>query len=446
MPAAIYCRISQDRTGDLLGVQRQETDCRALAERQGWEVVQVYVDDDRSAYSGKPRPQYNRMLQAIKDGTIDALIAWHPDRLHRSPVELEEFIALVESTGAAVATVQSGSWDLTTPSGRMTARVVGAVARHESEHKSERLKRQREQAALAGEPHGGQRSFGYKKGGWEIEPAEALLVREAVDRFLAGDSLRAIAADWNARGIRSATGRLWKTSSLQAMLPSPTIAGLRIHRGRVVADGKWPAIITLEEREQILRRASPRGRRGRLPTSLLYGVIRCGLCDSLMTHTVGRGQGRYSCNAIPGTGACGGMGILAERIEEEITEAVLQRLDVPLDLPAPSVHDDEAAIHERMKQLAESWAAGEILRDEWLTARKYLEERLARMERDHDRDRDQALLASLSGGNVRKAWPDMDMDRRRAVVGLVIDRIVVKPAERGTYRNPVGRLRTEWSA
>lgn len=54
--AAIYCRIWQDRAGASLGIARQEADYRALVERQGWQVIDVYPDNDVSAYSGSPRP------------------------------------------------------------------------------------------------------------------------------------------------------------------------------------------------------------------------------------------------------------------------------------------------------------------------------------------------------------------------------------------------------
>ena len=53
-------------------------------------------------------------------GTVDGLIVWHPDRLHRSPLELEEFITLVENTGAQVQSVTAGERDLATPTGRFT--------------------------------------------------------------------------------------------------------------------------------------------------------------------------------------------------------------------------------------------------------------------------------------------------------------------------------------
>ncbi|WP_010358436.1 recombinase family protein, partial [Streptomyces acidiscabies] len=139
--AVIYCRISQDRTGAGLGIDRQREDCEALAARMGWEVVEVYVDNDVSAFSGKLRKGYRQMLADLNDGKATIVIVWHTDRLHRSPTELEEYIDLSDRRGIATHTVQAGSIDLTTPSGRMTARILGAVARQESEHKGERVAR-----------------------------------------------------------------------------------------------------------------------------------------------------------------------------------------------------------------------------------------------------------------------------------------------------------------
>src|SRR4051794_33759420 len=103
--AAIYCRISQDRGGEGLGVQRQEADCRAYCERRGWAIAEVLVENDTSAYGHKRRPLYEHLCTRIADGTYDALVVWHPDRLHRSPAELESFIDLVEATHVDVASV-----------------------------------------------------------------------------------------------------------------------------------------------------------------------------------------------------------------------------------------------------------------------------------------------------------------------------------------------------
>ena len=81
----IYVRISRDKTGGGLGVARQEADCRALAARHGLIVLHVYVDNDMSAYSGKPRKGYRKLMADIEHGRTDVVVAWHGDRLHRSP-------------------------------------------------------------------------------------------------------------------------------------------------------------------------------------------------------------------------------------------------------------------------------------------------------------------------------------------------------------------------
>src|SRR6476620_10311593 len=101
MRAAIYARISSDREGAGLGVQAQEQDCREQADNLGWRVVAIYTDNDISAYSGKPRPGYRSMLAAIEQGQVDAVIAWHTDRLHRSVTELEEYASLCDANGVA---------------------------------------------------------------------------------------------------------------------------------------------------------------------------------------------------------------------------------------------------------------------------------------------------------------------------------------------------------
>src|SRR6476469_748395 len=107
--AGLYARISQDRDGTMLGVERQRADCEKVIESRGWELTGLYVDNDVSAYSGKPRPEYLRLLGDLEAKRIDAVVAWHPDRLHRSPRELEDFVTIIENAGAAVETATAGS-------------------------------------------------------------------------------------------------------------------------------------------------------------------------------------------------------------------------------------------------------------------------------------------------------------------------------------------------
>src|SRR5215204_2394956 len=176
VPAAIYARISRDRAGAGLGVDRQEADCRQLAERLGWKVVAVFVDNDISAFSGKRRPQYEELLREVRAGRVKGVLAWHPDRLHRRATELEEFVTMAETHGLQVQTVTAGTVDLSTPSGRMIARMLGAAAQHEVEQTRRRLRSQKAQAAKNGKYRGGPRPYGFEADGVTVCEEEAKII------------------------------------------------------------------------------------------------------------------------------------------------------------------------------------------------------------------------------------------------------------------------------
>ena len=74
---------------------RQIADCERLAGERGYVVADRYVDDDVSAWSGKRRPEYERMLDDLRAGVIGGVVVWHVDRLTRHPKELEAVIELL---------------------------------------------------------------------------------------------------------------------------------------------------------------------------------------------------------------------------------------------------------------------------------------------------------------------------------------------------------------
>lgn len=88
--------MSQNREGAGLGVDRQRVDCERLARKLGWRVVAVYTDNNVSAYSERSRPGYRALLDDLENGRADAVLAWHTDRSHRSPTELEDYVEVCE--------------------------------------------------------------------------------------------------------------------------------------------------------------------------------------------------------------------------------------------------------------------------------------------------------------------------------------------------------------
>lgn len=323
--AAVYVRISQDRRGAGLGVDAQERDCRALVERMGWQVVAVHSDNDLSAYSGKPRPGYDALMRDIAGGAVDVVVAWHEDRLHRSPRELEDYIDACSERQVPTQFVQAGELDLVTASGRMTARIRGAVARGEVEHMVERMTRAKLRSAEAGRWKGGRRPFGYKRDGTTPEPVEADALARAATEVLAGRSLRAVAREWNAAGLHTSMGNTWTGREVRAVLLRPRNAGLMEHRGEVIGRGEWPAVIEEATWHALVAYMRSPGR-GPTPSTRRHlgsGLYACGVCGAhVVASSVPQGS-VYRCSAG------GHVARLRAEVDGYVRAVVAERLRLP---------------------------------------------------------------------------------------------------------------------
>jgi hypothetical protein len=393
------------------------------------------------------------MLDRLELGDFGAIVAWHPDRLHRSPVELESFIDLLERCKATVVTVQGGDYDLATAGGRMTARVVGAVARHESEHKSERIKSKFRELIEAGKPigGGGNRPYGHEAQTKDtaerpVREDEADIVRELIRRSLAGESIAGLVKDLNARKVPTVTGGPWRPCTVRQILYSPRIAGLREYEGQLVP-APWQAIIDPDEHHRLRARldANAQARRRAPRRYVLTGIATCGRCGKrLWGKTVKQWphdttEARYVC--MKERDGCGGISILAVPVEDRVKGALFEVVDSPdfarrvarRDGQPAAWHDELEAVERRMSELAETYGAGEITKKEWLAARAPLETKLKalretseRHSEDHARS---TVLDRWKDGDRSLAadWESLALDQQRAIVAAVFEHVVIAP-------------------
>jgi len=462
--AAIYAQISADVEGKSLGVQRQLEDCRKLAADRGWPVGAEYVDNDVSAFSGKPRRDYARMLADLESGARDAVIVYNLDRLHRRPVELEDFVAWCERVGVSQVATVTTDIDLGNDDGLFMARIFAAFAAKESGRKSARIRRKMLQNAEPGLPHGSVRPFGYEDDKITIRPAEAAVVREMVDRYLAGQSLLSLTLWLNESGIAPAVAKSWQTSAVRQILCSGRIAGLREHRGQVIGPAAWPAIITAAERDRVLARIAARAvtKTRAARTYLLSGMLRCGRCDNRLFSQARHNDPdnrvrRYVCLKGPDHGGCGRLTVVAEPVEQLLTDAVLTRLDSPhlaqvlagKSSPDADVAALAAAVEadqSRLDELAALYAEGAISAREWLAARDPITARITQARRDIATATDTSAVSQLAGtgGALRKQWPDLDLDRQQAIIKSVLDHAVIAPGTPGARRLDISRVQPHW--
>jgi site-specific DNA recombinase len=449
--AGIYVRISSDPDGKRLGVTRQREDCEHKAAALGWTVADIFEDNDRSASNGR-RPEYERMLNALEAGTINAVLAWDLDRLHRRPIELEGFIDLCDRRKVALASV-GGDIDLGSSAGRLHARIMGNVARHEIEHKSERQKRANLQRAQNGTPHQGRRCFGYSPDGSEVVEREAAEIRKAVDALLAGASVHGIAREMNARGVTTSAGGSWLPTAARRMVANPRNAALRVHQGEIIGKGSWPAIIdedTFYSVRAVLSQPE-RHKAGPPRRYLLSGLANCAVCDGRLFGVTEKGKGPlYRCESRKHVQR------RAEEIDEFVERIVIARLARPdaSELFARTDRTDEVArlrheegtLRERLDGLAEAFAAGEIDRRQLTAGSKRLQSRLEGITGSLAASmRAPAVSEIINAQDVAAAWSGLDLDRKRAVIDTLMT-VRVHPPGRGARRFDPSTVEIRWKS
>jgi site-specific DNA recombinase len=452
MRAAVYARISRDAEGEGLGVQRQLDDCRALCERRQWQNVGEYIDNDISAYSGRLRPKYRQLLDDVRAGKVEVVVAWAPERLHRSPRELEDFIELIEATGLGVETVKAGVWDVSTSHGRLVARMLGAVSRSESERLGERVHRAHQQAKARGYWRGpipfGMRASS-QPGAPEPDPATAGVVELMFKRVVAGHSLCQIARDLNREGIRPRRGREWTHIGIRRLIYSPALAGLVEVDGELKA-AVFEGVVDADEWRTALAalRRRPAGERRRPPETLtlLGNILECEEHRHKCFGTGAAHAATYQA-ALPGQCYVTITRAAADRIA---TDIVLERLRQPDAVDLLQINRDRTPIDNEISHLVRRREEiVELIADGLLTGAA------ARPQLDRIVQRLKVLEGARAGTGVQvddlrdpaAAWEAWTVPQRRDLLRLLFDRITLRHvgSKNGPRADPT-RVGFVWAA
>jgi DNA invertase Pin-like site-specific DNA recombinase len=457
--AILLVRISDDREGEALGVGRQEDDGRRHADKIGWGIAQVIVENDVSAFKRRKvtlpdgttglrvyRPGLRESLGLLSSGARDGLLAYDLDRYTRDPRDLEDLIDVVEQKRVPVTSV-TGSLRLDSDADITMARVMVAVANKSSRDTSRRVARKHEQLAEQGKPSGGgRRAFGYEPDGMTIRQDEADAIKKMAEIIL-GDyksSLYDVAAYLEEHGVRPAAASRWNTRSITSILTGARITGLRVFRGEIVGEAAWPKILDRETWEQVQTRLKERrtasGGSSNTLVRWLNGVFHCGLCDFKLMAWSGGGGPKYWC-ATP-RGGCGRISISAARAEAEVEQQVLAYLSRPENLlvlrgsysstAVDSARADLAADEKQLKELAGMWARRELSFAEFTEARGIIAERI-QGSKSLVTSSLPGVVRSLLAGDVAAGWQKLTAAQRREVVLAIVPGYRVMPASPG-YR------------
>lgn len=478
--AAVYARLSPRPDGSYEGVDLQERWGRDYA-ASAWPdlPVEVFADAGISAANGDHRPEFERLREWVADGRIARVWTVEQTRIERR--EAEWFRLAAELDAAGVTELHTNR-DGIVPVRDAVAGIKAVLAADEVRKIRRRTKDRLDEIAAEGRPHGG-KTFGYRgavdaTGGKTlvIVPDEAELLRDAANKILAGWSLSNVAAELDRRGVRGANGGQITYKTLNRMLINPTVAGQRVHQGRIVGPAVWEPILDMLTWQAVRAKLSkpravqmsnggtyditasayghsPRSRRRYLLTG---GIAVCGKpgCGAPMGAQVRKVKGRrldaiYFCSR----GYC--TGIMADPLEDHVRDELLAELDKPEFLEAVAADDladrrsaivvDLDAVERQRNELAELWATpGELTAAEWRTARRVLAER--EQELQAELVAIPAPMTTIDITAVRAAWPAMTLDEKREIVAMFVDQVIIKPAKVGTRTFDGGRVEIAWTA
>lgn len=451
--AAVYGRISRDPEGLRAGVERQDEDCHALAARLHLDVMATFVDNDISAstLSRKARPQFDAMVAAARRGEFGTIVAYSNSRLTRRPLELEGLIRLHEETGVRIVTVVSGEDDLGTADGRMVARIKASVDAAEAERISERSRRAHVQRAQQGRTNKGARAFGWSDDKLTLHPVESVLIREAARDIIDGIPLRAIARDWNDRGILTSYGKQWTHTTLRRAMQRPRLVGVQTHHREVLLDatgepvrGEWEPLLDLDTYDRMqaaLARSVAGGARAGARRYLLTGILRCGVCGARMTGMKTPRGHCYTCQPEPMTHTNTIAGVQTDKLLLELARRRLTDESMAAPEPVKPEPGRLEQIPGLIGELMEAFNAGRLSGAIVFPQVEALEAERERLRAE----RVKYIAETAAPVNVKADdLPNLDTDRQRAALAELFDAVVVAPVgKRGGPWNP-DRLTYSW--
>lgn len=493
--AVIYTRISSDDEGRGEGVERQEEDCRALAAQRGYEVAEIFTENDisASARSRKPRPLYEEMIRRAREGEWDALIALSSSRFTRKTAEAAELSELRHERKRAgrplrLLTVKTGEAE-DGAFGKFTTGFRALLDEFEADNIAERVEDAARQRAQKGRPNG-RVAYGWDRvhGADVPNVEEAATLREIAERVLDGEKLLPIARDLNSRGVESpsqagrrraeeraraagrdlaevklSTPKPWDGSTIRKLLLREANCGRRVFNGAILAVNEDVALWPEGQQEQLralLTDPSRTTTRGVGPKRLMTGILVCGRCGGRCRARLGlplsrdedgaaldRAPEYYECEK------CFGVRSTVADVDGLAETLVLARLtgaDGPTllaDDPAAAraARDELATLRARLDNAADDYADGAIDRDQLRRITERLRGRIAEEERKAAAAMPSPAVAKLAARaeGIEVAWSEVDLGTRRDVARALAT-FILRPARAKGVRWTRDRLGVEW--
>jgi len=309
---AIYTRKSSEegleQEYNSLDAQRDAAEAYILSQRhEGWILIPDTYDDGGFSGGTLERPGLKRLLEDIKTNRVDIVVVYKIDRLTRSLLDFAQLIGIFDQHKVSFVSVTQ-QFNTTTSMGRLVLNILLSFAQFERELTGERIRDKFLASKKRGMWMGGCPPLGYDVDNRKliVNEKEATLVRRIFRRFITLRSMSLLVRELRLEGICSKTfvtqegkqryGTPICKNQIYRTLRNRLYLGEMPHKGKsypglhdaIIDEKTWAQVQeTLKESPHIRARRSA----SKTP-ALLQGLVYCGGCNSIMTPTYTRKNGR----------------------------------------------------------------------------------------------------------------------------------------------------------
>ena len=471
--AGIYIRVStedQAREGFSLGEQKEKL--LQLCSFKDLEVYKVYKDAGISAKDMEHRPQFQEMLQDMKAGKINYIVAYKLDRITRSVRDLEELISVLEQYNCFLL-CDRDDVNTSTANGRFFVRMLTVLSQLEIEIVSERTKFGLNGAIKSGHIPG-QRPFGYTKSEDKkmiVDNATRPYVEKIFDMYLEGKSFQQIANYFKENNIYPK--KKWHDTTIQKIIDNKIYMGDYEQYKRIGKQENLEPIVYMNIVEPIISRAKweecqkQKERNQRTYTRdriyTFFQRLKCPSCSRIMKCKGSGGTKRkymyYTCEHCHIN--------FNENYVEELLESFIYDLleydmavkkfflpileDKNNKIDTTTIDKEIRTLEKQRDRIKQAYIKGIVEMEDFKEDYKLIEDKLANLENkklelvnletfnysphellaQRDLEREKMIRLDTLNSLLKSKWNDMDKSEKQEFISKFIDTIEIKKGSKG---------------
>ena len=471
--AGVYIRVStEDQAREGFSLGEQEEKLLQLCNFKDLEVYKVYKDAGISAKDMEHRPQFQAMLQDMKEGKINYIVAYKLDRITRSVRDLEELISVLEQYNCFLL-CDRDDVNTSTANGRFFVRMLTVLSQLEIEIVSERTKFGLNGAIQSGHIPG-QRPFGYKSAADKtmiIDNATRPYVEKIFDMYLEGKSFQQIANYFKENDIYPK--KKWRDTTIQKIIDNKIYMGDYEQYKRIGKQENLEPIVYMNVVEPIISRAKweecqrqkERNQRTYIRDRIytFFQRLKCPDCGRIMKCKGSGGTKRkymyYTCEHCHINFNESHVEKLLKNFIYDLLEydMAVKKFFLPIledknsKIDTNSIDKEIRSLEKQRDRIKQAYIKGIVEMDDFKEDYKLIEDKLANLEgkkldlinletfnysphellAERDLEREKMIRLDTLNSLLKSKWNDMDKTEKQEFISKFIDTIEIKKDDKG---------------